>query len=199
MSLKKDTIIDSQGFIALKARVKNEMLRRNGNGSLTTYAGTAYDYSVAPTIGGVVKEEHYDKIRDLMANINPTKVGLGAKKVDDLIGAMDILEANMTVFESQPRGARSGNDCASLCSGVCISQCTTSCQGCDGCDGCDGCSGCGSACSDCTGCSGCSGCGSACSDCTGCSGCSGCGDACTWNCQALCGGCSDCSGSLHHF
>jgi hypothetical protein len=48
MSLNKDKGYLAQDFINLKTRVKNEMSRRNGNGSLLEYAGTSYDFTVTP-------------------------------------------------------------------------------------------------------------------------------------------------------
>ena len=186
MSLKKDTIIDSQGFIALKARVKNEMLRRDGNGPLTAYAGSIYDYNTTPAMDGIVKEEHYDKIRDLMANINPATTTLGAKSAGDIVVAMNDLEGNMTVYESKARGtyASSGNgDCASACTGMCVTQCTTTCvTSCTG--SCEG--SCSAVCADsCSG--GCEGsCKGSCDgSCSG--GCLGtCKSKCNWGCDTTC-------------
>jgi len=52
----------AQDFIDLKARVKAEMTRRKGTGTLATYAGTSYDYSVTPASGDKILEEHIDKL-----------------------------------------------------------------------------------------------------------------------------------------
>jgi len=192
----------AQDFINLKARVKAEMLRRNGSGSLTAYAGVAYDYTAVPVVGGKVKIEHYSKVRDTMTYINPATVSLPAKIVGDKKQAMNLLEANMTSYEAKPRSDRTASDCAAGCSGVCISTCSTACVGCSSCSSCsgscDGCSGCSGSCSGgCSGCSGsCSGscssctgsctgfCSTGCSGCTSCSGCSGCGGACQDDCTA---------------
>ncbi|WP_055667266.1 hypothetical protein [Desnuesiella massiliensis] len=196
MSMKLSSTFNPQDFINLKNRVKNEMNRRNGNGSLTQYASASYDFSKSPKKGNTISIEHYSKIRDVMAAINPAKVALPSKKFSQSVPYMVLLEANMTTFEAQPRGERSNNDCASACSGMCINTCTTSCTG-----GCNGCSGCGGVCStSCTGgCDGCSGCGGACStSCTGnCDGCTGCRDACTGctgGCTGTCSGCTGCGG-----
>lgn len=195
MAMTKDSPILASDFVNLKARVKAEMARRNGYNSLATYAGTTYDYTVAPVAQGPIKEEHYDKIRDLMVNINSTTVTLPQLGVDSPIIAMNSLEANMTLFESKARSEQSVSDCSVACTGMCVTACTTSCSGCTGCSGCDGtCSGgCDGTCSgSCDGCSGCSG---SCTDaCTG-----QCETNCTTSCEALCwnGGdaCSTCTGS----
>lgn len=177
MTVSKDRLFVTQDFIQLKARVKAEMLRRNGVGSLTAYAGTAYDYTVQPQKYGIPRIEHYSKIRDVMAQINPAGLP-GAKKQGDLLADMSILEAKQTLFESQYKYATSGNDCASSCSGTCITTCT-SCTGCSG--SCSG--GCDSTCNSCAnGCAACTGCTGTCyATCDG--GCSGmCINSCGYNC-----------------
>lgn len=208
-------------FVNLKARVKAEMLRRNGTGTLAAYGAVGYDYTIAPTIGVVIKEEHYDKIRDLMANINSTTTALPALGVGSVVVAMNALEGNMTTFEAKPRAEMTTSDCSVSCTGMCITVCTTTCTGCTGTctGGCDAtCTGscddtCSAACaSNCSGtcsascadnCSGscdttCSGgCDYLCSGCQGgCQGCTDCTSACTDNgCSAVCGGCTSCTGS----
>ena len=181
------------------------MNRRNGNGSLTAYAAVGYDYTAVPTTGNVtINEEHFNKLRDPMAAINPATVGLGAKTVGDIVVAMNILEANMTTFEAKPRGELVSNDCSAACTGMCVTACTTSCTGCTGsCTGsCTGCTGgcdgdCNSGCYGCTGsCTG--GCNATCSgscygDCyTGCTtgcvgGCGACDSTCSGSCTSTCG------------
>ncbi len=188
MPTTQGSYITPDGFVNLKARVKAEMNRRNGYGSLTNYAAASYDYTVVPASGGYILEEHFDKIRDVMANINPAGVSLPAKAVTDIVVAMDVLEANMTTFEAKSRGATSGSDCASYCSGMCVSQCTTGCYSCGGCDG-----GCYTGCY--TGCYSCGGCDGGCY--TGCSGsCSGsCNNTCTAACWEGNSACSSCTGT----
>ena len=182
MAMTKESYFLPADFINLKARVKAEMNRRNGNGSLTAYAAVGYDYTAVPTTGNVtINEEHFDKLRDPMAAINPATVGLGAKAVGDIVVAMDILEANMTTFEAKPRGELVSNDCSAACTGMCVTVCTTSCAGCTG-----SCTGdCNATCSG-----GCDGdCNSGCY--TGCY--TGCNTSCQGGCNTACD--STCSGS----
>jgi hypothetical protein len=214
MSLKRDNIPNPQEFINLKAEVKAEMLKRNGYGDLSTYGSSTYDYTIQPSKDAIPRLEHYSKIRDVITQINPSRVGQGEKKTDEITPEMVILEANVASFKAQPRSATSNNDCASMCSGVCVSQCTTTCSGscgtsCDsnGCtntcsaDGCTGCSSCSGSCTDtcaqngCTNCTGCSGtCSNACAQ-NGCTNCTGCSGTCTNTCsQDGCTNCSGCSG-----
>lgn len=62
MALNSQNQILASDFVSLKARVKAEMNRRRYSGSLTSYAGTAYDYTENPTSGGVIKPEHANKL-----------------------------------------------------------------------------------------------------------------------------------------
>lgn len=190
MALNSQNQILASDFVSLKARVKAEMNRRCRSGSLTAYAGAAYDYSVVPANGVIVKPEHLNKLVVPINAISPS--GYTEKAAGDAVPELATLDAKLAAHEAYPmRG--SGSDCASGCSGLCSSGCYNICSGCGG------------SCSyDCSGCSGtCTG------DCEGtCSGgCStSCGgacwrDGCTSNCTAACrmdctGGCKENCGSI---
>ena len=188
MSLASKNVILASDFVSLKARVKAEMNRRCYSGSLTSYAGTNYDYSVTPASNEKILPEHLNKLTTPVNAIS--NCGIAEKQSGDVIPALDDFDAKLSSHEAFPmRG--SGTDCASSCSGLCSSGCWNSCSGCGG------------SCSyDCSGCSGtCSGsCSGSCSG--GCDG--SCGgacwrDGCTSNCTAACrmdctGGCSSCRG-----
>lgn len=200
--------ITAADFTAIQTRVKAELTRRNGNGDLSSYAGSATDYPVNEPVAtdGLVRPSAVNKLLAGLRYINssgvPADVSTGDKILETTLPA---ITNRLATFEAQPRNATSGNDCASACSGMCVSQCTTTCSttctgGCqETCTG--GCNttctgGCASTCSTtCTGsCSGsCSG---------GCSGdcyteCTGCKGGCTGQCVNLCkGGCKGtCGGS----
>lgn len=207
-------IIKAERFAALKARVKAEMLRRNQSGSVASYGGSGYDYTVAPAAGNTVQKEHRDKLIGPMRAVNSDVVpeAKGVISEEELAN----LETRASVWAARSLSDRSGSDCRSGCTGACYTGCATGCYACgaacsDGCTGCGsgcptGCSGCGSGCPDgcsscpsgCSGCSGCgstcsTGCGSGCEGCTGsCSGCSGCGGVC----GNSCGGCGDGCGTM---
>lgn len=190
MALNSQNLILASDFVSLKARVKAEMQRRRYTGSLTSYAGTAYDYTTVPTAKGTIKTEHINKIVTPINAISPS--GYTTKNTGDVIPELETLNTKLKAHEAFPlRG--SGTDCSSSCSGLCSSSCY------------DSCSGCGGSCStDCSGCSGtCTGdCQGSCTD--ACSG--SCGgacwrDQCTSNCTAACrmdctGGCSTGCGSI---
>lgn len=185
--------IKKNRFTELKAKVKAEMLRRNGTGSVASYGGTDYDFT--DTSSKALKE-HYEK------NVTPlravTTEGVPTAGGDRAINESEIAQMEAKVSYLSAIGATaSTSGCAASCTGLCQSGCSTTCTGCSG--GCsNSCSGCGGACSNgCTGCDGCSGCGGKCSNncsgdcdniCTGCTGCSGCSGTCS-------GSCHSCSGS----
>lgn len=211
MSLSAKEQCLAQEMIDLKARVKAEMQRRNGNGSLVAYAGTDYDYTVDPAAGGQMLTEHVNKIVVPMNAI--TASGMTEQAAGDQAMAMDVIDAKLTVYVAEPSRKNGTSSCSGACSGLCVSSCYSSCGGCTG-----GCTGnCGEACKDdCnTTCSndcgrGCNGCTAACK--TGCGVCTGtckaeCADNCTTTCVNKCGnncapGCGDactydCSGTCH--
>lgn len=199
MALNSQNQILASDFVSLKARVKAEMNRRCRSGSLTAYAGSAYDYSVVPANGVIVKPEHLNKLVVPINAISPS--GYTEKAAGDAVPELATLDAKLAAHEAYPmRG--SGSDCASGCSGLCSSGCYNNCSGCGGSCSYD-CSGCSGTCTgDCEGtCSGgCStSCGGACwrdgctsnctaacrMDCTG--GCKGnCGSICSTNCRTTC-------------
>lgn len=163
---------------AIKARVKAEMLRRNKVGSLASYGGAAYDYTVVPAAGNPILPEHWNKIITPMnAMVN---TGLSTVKSGDPIPSLDGLVNQLTAAEKYALTSKTTN-CKSSCSGLCVgtcynacgSSCSTSCTG--------GCSGeCEDNCGD--GCS--SSCGGSCSP--------GCGNTCNKGCALACSG--NCSG-----
>lgn len=178
MSLSAKEQCLAQEMIDLKARVKAEMQRRKGNGSLVAYAGTDYDYIVDPAAGGQMLTEHVNKIVVPMNAI--TASGMTEQAVGDQAMAMDGIDAKLTVYVAEPAQKNGTSSCSGACSGLCVSSCYSSCGG--------SCSvGCGSCTGGCTG--SCGGCDETCSTQCGSDGCSGnCGSNCkTDGCTAYCG------------
>ena len=179
-------------FIALKARVKAEMLRRKYKGTLVSYGSSAYDYEVQPAEGGVVLPEHVNKIAIPLNAINNT--GISEVASGDVIKAIDTLDTFLTTAEGYAVTS-STTDCKSSCSGLCVTGCGSGCKGCSGScsSGCTGCTGCTDACSGTCGAICSSGCGGACgAECVG-----GCRNGCKTNCIETCyTGCTvGCKGS----
>lgn len=155
---------------ALKQKVKTEMARRSGNGSLARLAEASQDFASVPAPGGKILAEHGAKainpilqvadVPGLMLVDGETPEGeVPSTSGDPIPPAFDAgLLEHMEDLAAEPMTA-SSSSCRGACSGLCAGTCT------------DSCSGCGASCN--ISCSGCSGC----SSCTG-----GCGSACTGGC-----------------
>lgn len=195
--------ISAQRYNDLKAEVKAECARRSnvsttsGSVSVASYAGTAYDYTIIPASGVVIKKEHYTKNKVPLAAIK-TGIGSDSILIDD--GNMTELESFVTLCKAQGKEDKTAanNTCSGGCTGLCYLTCTGSCSG--GCSNtCSGgCSGsCKNSCSgDCEG--SCTGdCDGSCDD--SCDGCSGyCGAACESYCSSdgcFKSGCTNCNSS----
>ena len=165
-------VIKANRLTALKAKVKTEMLRRNQSGSVASYGGAAYDYTVPPAPGTVIRQEHLDKLSVPLSAVNSGDVPgrTGNRVVSET--ELSTMEAKVTAWSARSITDRSGSDCRSGCTGTCYTTCATGCTGCG--SGCPNtCTGCGSGCPNtCTGCG--SGCPNTCSSCG-----SGCPTACT--------------------
>lgn len=186
MALSEGNVILASDFIAIKARVKAECARRKYNGSVESYAGSNYDYTVTPQDGNVPLPEHFNKIivpMNAMVNTGRSQTQNGY-----LVRAMNDIDSALTTLESITETA-SSSGCKASCTGLCQGTCTTGCTGCTG-----GCSGsCGTGCAN--GCSG--GCRTTCTslcadDCT-----AACEESCYSNCYHSCsGGCAgECKGT----
>lgn len=198
-------VIKPERFTQLKAKVKAEMQRRNQSGSVASYGGSSYDYSVIPSAGKTVRAEHRDKLINPMRAVNSDKVPVGTGTIKDT--ELANMETLIDAWKTRTLTDRSKSDCKSGCTGTCYTGCATGCYntctgGCSGCSGCSGCGGCDDGCWDncwarctnnCSGsCDGCSGCGSGCaSTCSG--GCKNtCNNTCSGGCNTTCTG--ECKG-----
>lgn len=193
--LKQGEQYSAEDFIALKEKVKAEMLRRCHTGSLEVYGGESYDFVMTPAKGLQILADQANKIIEPINAVNDS--GISIQKVGDPAMAMNALDAKIMVYSVAPTEGTE-HYCRESCSGLCYTSCSSGCT-----DECT--SGCGSVCSSsCTGtCTGtCSGtCSSSCTDtcisgcawhCTnGCGGtCTGCTGGCTGNCTNTCSGSS---------
>lgn len=155
---------------ALKQKVKTEMARRSGYGSLAMLAGATNDFASVPAPGKRILAEHGQKTINPLLQVadvpglvlvdGQTPEGDVPSTTGDIIpAAFDAALLSYTdALSAEPMSA-SQSSCRGACSGLCVGTCT------------DSCSGCGASCN--ISCSGCSGC----SSCTG-----GCGSGCTGGC-----------------
>lgn len=188
----------SSDFIALKAKVKEEMLRRKYTGSLEEYGGENYDFTIVPQTGTQILADQANKIITPINAVDDS--GFSIRQVGDPAKAMNVLDAKITAYAAAPLEGEN-HYCKESCSGLCSTACGDSCGG----ECSDTCGGeCATECGDeCTGtckksCTGdCTGyCGGACAfgcggDCTG-QGCMGTCQSCTGSCTGSCQG-----GSTH--
>lgn len=171
MGLKEGDLILAADFIAIKARVKAECARRKYNGSVASYAGSSYDYTVTPQEGNVPLAEHFNKIitpLNAITDTGRTTTGNGYR-----VREIYDVEQKLTALEAIEITAASSG-CKSSCTGLCQGTCTTGCTGCTSTCG----SSCGSSCN--VACS--VGCWNACyEDCA-----AGCYSSCDRNCSPTC-------------
>lgn len=216
-----EKLMNAAEINAIKQRIKNIMAARGGNGSVTSYAGTNYNFSTNPEAGGVVKLEHGQKTVNILRNAINTTIGGRSvgPEVKDQGQAVDLatftnanLSAICTTLENENvqgnRGKAYGNmngnltdyvtersSCRTHCSGICVGNCYGRCNGCS--NTCGG--GCHNACNGGCGPSGCTGCSSCTGTCAGnCQGCAGCSGCCWGSCTGCNGTCNDgCGGGCN--
>lgn len=174
MAFAVNNPILASDFISLKQRVKAECQRRKYNGSVASYASSAYDYSVQPSEDNPPTPEHFNKIIEplnaISTNYTQTRTGY-------IVRSLQAAGQLLTNLESIPLDAESSG-CKASCTGLCQGTCTGSCK--------SGCTG------SCTG-----GCGSACGGVCSNSCFSNCDNYCTNTCDEVCAfSCSaDCEGA----
>ena len=172
-------IITAEKFNSIKARVKAEMSRRNGYGSMASFSGSDYDFTVTPAKDGVILKEHGQKTVDLLRNINQSD---GLEATDITVQDLDKVEEVLSKYEQESMTG-SSSSCGGACSGLCTTTCSGTCSG--GCSG--GCyTGCYGSCSEF-----CASCYTACGN--GCSG--SCYGSCSGGCSGSCSG--DCGGTVN--
>lgn len=167
-------------------RLNAEIARRNGYPDVSTSGPLSLPVGTPMNVGDYITPPALNTILSGLRLINSAGIPSDVTALTSYINQSDLnaVDAALTAFEAQPRGALSNSDCASQCAGMCVTQCTTSCL------------------STCTG-----GCADACSaSCTGtclgtCTGtCTGsCAGGCTGTCTVACGGNCDgtCSGGCY--
>jgi len=172
-------------------RLNAEIARRNGYPNISTSGPLSLPVGTPMNVGDYITPPALNTILSGLRLINSAGIPNNVTALNSYINQSDLnaVDAALTAFEAQPRGATSNSDCGGQCAGMCVSQCTESCL-----STCTG--GCADACSaSCTGtCLGtCTG--SCTGSCTG--GCTGtCVSSCASTCSTGCGNyCSySCSG-----
>ena len=141
-----------QQIAELKQAVKTEMARRSGNGSLASFSGADWEFTIQPESGGRVLAEHGKKVINpllevadipgllLVEGITPggeTPSGAG----DPIPAAFDGALLDKVANYGTEGMTASSSSCRGACSGLCAATCTSTCSGCRGSSGSSGCSG----------------------------------------------------------
>jgi hypothetical protein len=180
MATNKGELISASDFTTLKKLVKSEITRRSNSasvGSMSSYNGASYDYTITPAQGKDIKInlEHIQKITkplDAVTGGNTTP-GTNANVIASVLTNATTSVGNLSRIAKDA----TSTGCKASCSGLCNTGCYGGCKGCSG--------NCGTNCSG--GCkTGCSGCDSSCD------GCSGTCDGCSGTCSTTCDSCSGC-------
>lgn len=168
-------MLKADELVAIKAKVKQEMLRRNGYGSIASLGSSTYDFIVQPKTGPdqIILTEHGKKVIDPLLAIADYKDLILVNKDDIIPEGFDVgLSAYVDKLASESMTG-DVSSCRGACTGLCKGTCISGCSGCTSCTGCAGsCTGqCDVNCSSCIGCS------------TGCqNGCMGCTFTCGFSC-----------------
>lgn len=174
MATNKGELISASDFTTLKKLVKSEITRRSNSasvGSMSSYNGASYDYTITPAQGKDIKInlEHIQKITkplDAVTGSNTTP-GTNANVIASVLTNATTSVGNLSRIAKDA----TSTGCKASCSGLCNTGCYGGCKGCSG--------NCKTNCSNtCTG--SCSG---------GCSSCTGCGNGCEDSCYDTCDGC----------
>lgn len=161
----------SSEYIRIKNRLKQEIARRDGFGSMASYGTASWDYSNNPNLNSPIMGEYIKKLINpilYIKDINDPKTRMTNSPVPDL-GEIEEIIANL---ETEDRYSESSS-CRGACTGLCSKSCTGACYSCHG-----NCSG--SCSTQCV-----STCGSNCIN--------GCGVHCQGNCSKACG--NQCAGN----
>ena len=188
MATNKGELISASDFTTLKKLVKSEITRRSNSasvGSMSSYNGASYDYTITPAQGKDIKInlEHIQKITkplDAVTGSNTTP-GKNANVIASVLTNATTSVGNLSKIAKNA----TSTGCKASCSGLCNTGCYGNCKGCSGncktnCSG-----GCSTSCSG--GCSSCTGCGNGCED-----SCYDTCDGCRGTCSTTCDSCSGC-------
>src|SRR5574344_2197460 len=94
-------MLTTSEFIALKAQIKAEMLRRNSYGSLAAYGGSDYDFTNTPTSGNPIYTEQGQKIVDLALLIKDIDGMANVKKGDVIPRGIDNLADIFSTYATE--------------------------------------------------------------------------------------------------
>jgi hypothetical protein len=131
----------AEQVIELKAKLKAELARRSGLGSVAEFASDEYDFTEVPQAGRAITADQGKKIIDLLLQICDYKDLRYVVKGDTLPEAFDaeLLDLVDKLSKEQITGdSTEVSSCNGLCTGLCVGSCINTCNGCTGCTGSSG-------------------------------------------------------------
>ena len=129
-------MITAEKVIELKAKIKAEMLRRNGHGSLEKYAGSSYDFTITPVKGELIKAEHGQKTVDLLLKIEDygdLTLSEQYSKIPSSFTEELLTEIDRLASETKTGLLTEKSSCRGDCTGLCVGSCIGQCNGCTSC------------------------------------------------------------------
>lgn len=133
--------ITAAQVVELKKKLKAELYRRNGNGSVSEFASKEYDFTEVPEEGKPITEEQGKKIIDLLLKICDYKDLRYVTRGDTIPEAFDA--ELLDLVDKLSKEERTGeidekSSCNGACTGLCVGSCVGYCNGCFGCSGTSG-------------------------------------------------------------
>lgn len=131
----------AEQVIELKEKLKAELARRNGVGSVAELAGPEYDFLENPKPGQPITADQGKKIIDLLIQICDYKDLRYVRAGDTIPEAFDVelLDLVEALSKEEATGYISeSTSCNAACTGLCTGSCTVACNGCTGCTGLSG-------------------------------------------------------------
>lgn len=131
----------AEQVIELKEKLKSELARRNGLGSVEQYASKEYDFNQIPKEGQPITADQGKKIIDLLLQICDYKDLRYVVRGDTIPEAFDteLLDLVDKLSKEEMTGELDEqSSCRGMCTGLCAGSCIKSCNGCSGCTGTSG-------------------------------------------------------------
>lgn len=133
--------LSASQVIELKTKLKAELKRRNGLGSVAHLASAKYDFIETPEDGRPITADQGKKIIDLLIQIRDYKDLKFVIQGDTLPEAFD--EELLTLVDELASEKRTGepdehSSCNGMCTGLCVGSCIGMCNGSTGSNGLSG-------------------------------------------------------------
>ncbi len=120
-------------LVSLKAAVKAEMQRRRYTGSVASYGGTSYDFTMTPAAGQPVLTEHGSKIIQPLLAVKAISGLAAAVQGQPIPTAFDYSGLHTIVTNLAAEAIYGSNSsCDASCTGLCEGGCANTCVSCTG-------------------------------------------------------------------